>query len=110
MSITLHDQFRRLRQGVVEAVNAQAGLTARPAGVEAPADDDPESLALVIDGIGMPIIGMAAFMFIGICMTFIMAVTPVGEAGVGANGADSRQRRRTGKMPVQQPSRALHGG
>ena len=53
MSITLHDQFRRLRQGVVEAVNAQAGLTARPAGVEAPADDDPESLALVIDGIGM---------------------------------------------------------
>ena len=36
MSITLHDQFRRLRQGVVEAVNAQAGLTARPAGVEAP--------------------------------------------------------------------------
>jgi hypothetical protein len=53
VSITLHDQFRRLRQGVVEAVNAQAGLTARPAGVEAPADDDPESLALVIDGIGM---------------------------------------------------------
>ena len=58
----------------------------------------------------MGIIGMAAFMFIGICMAFIMAVTPVGEAGVGANGADSRQRRRTGKMPVQQPSRALHGG
>ncbi|HEK0048112.1 TPA: hypothetical protein SMO12_004682 [Pseudomonas aeruginosa] len=67
-------------------------------------------LAIIIGMPIMGIIGMAAFMFIGICMAFIMAVTPVGEAGVSATGADSRQRRRTGKMPVQQPRRALHGG
>ncbi len=54
MSGPMQPRFDQLRQGVVDAVNAQATPPAtRPGQSQAGTEDDPDSLALVIDGVGM---------------------------------------------------------